>query len=362
MELKLDRNGLIDLDWCRQAQDRGALRLGYPLSAGMRHDSSDERNDQLIEDQSVPLARDLNYVLATVRDNFRPTVWAEVFGGLIEQVPDWAENWEISKIVGTGSIRPAGQLGPVDAPKGDFSRSTTTGRMIEMINGYGYFNRELIRAARLGVNPSVERAMAQAQAADEFMDELCATGDSFGLGFTGIANNGDVDNSLVTASTKTGGNTAWVGTGSNAAHFVEVLNDLHGLTDEVWKVSKQRRVADTLLMPVDEYQALNRLRPQAYSANALETFMKEWQAKARKPVRVVVWDRLAALGTISSGPRVVAFDSNKLVTALMQGKAYGVDQVLEVPRGFEAFASLVTGGVRILDQSGIRYMDLAASQ
>lgn len=358
MELKLDRNGLIDLDWCRQAQSRGAISLGYPMGSTMRHDAGDER---LIEDASVPLARDLNYVLAHVRDNFRPTKWATVFGGLIESVPDWAENWEISKIVGTGSIRPAGQLGPVDAPKGDFSRSSTTGRMIEMINGYGYFNREMIRAARLGVNPSVERAMAQAQAADEFMDQLCATGDSFGLGFTGIANNASVDDNLVTASTKTTtGTTAWTGLGGSVNHFVEVLDDLHKLTDAPYVASKERRVADTLLMPLDEHNALNRLRPQGYPANCLETFMREWQAKAGKPVRIVVWDRLASIGSISSGPRVVAFDSNKLVVALMQGKAYGVDQVLEVPRGFEAFASLVTGGVRILDESGIRYMDLAA--
>jgi hypothetical protein len=357
MELKLDRNGLIDLDWCRQAQSRGAIRLGYPAGISMRHDASDDGSEQLIEDASVPLARDLNFVLQTVRDNYRPTKWAQVFGGLIEAVPDWAENWEISKIVGTGSIKPAGQLGPVDVPKGDFSRSTTTGRMIEMINGYGYFNRELIRAARLGVNPSVERAMAQAQAADEFMDQLCCTGDSFGLGFTGIGNNSDVAGSLVVGTTKST-TTSW--TAATTADYDLVLRDCHALTDAPYVASKERRISDTMLLPLDEYQALNRLRPANYSENALTTFMREWQAKAGKPVRMVVWDRLAAIGSISSGPRLVAFDSNRLVVALMQGKAYGVDQVLEVPRGFEAFASLVTGGVRILDQSGIRYLDINA--
>lgn len=360
MELKLDRNGLVDLEWCRQAQNRGVLSLGYPSWIAGSSDRYDAADDvQLVQDASVPLARDLNYVLQHVKDNYRPTKWAQVFGGLIESVPDWAENWEISKIVGTGSIRPAGQIGPVDAPKGDISRSTTTGRMIEMINGYGYFNRELVRAARLGVNPSVERAMAQAQAADEFMDQLCATGDSFGLGFTGIANNGSVDDTLVVATTKASTNTAW--TDAVAADFDLVMTDLHRVTDAVYTTSKERRVADTILLPLDEYQSLNRMRPANYSDNALTTFMKEWTAKAGKPTRMVVWDRLAAIGSISSGPRVVAFDSNKLVVALMQGKAYGVDQVLEVPRGFEAFASLVTGGVRILDESGIRYMDLDAS-
>ncbi len=358
MELRLDRNGLIDLDWCRSTQSRGAIRLGYPTGIPVpRHDAGDEANDQLVEDASVPLARDLNYVLQFVRDNYRPRKWAQVFGGLIEQVPDWAENWEISKIVGTGSIRPAGQLGPVDAPKGDFSRSTTTGRMIEMINGYGYFNREMIRAARLGVNPSTERAMAQAQAADEFMDQLACTGDSFGLGFTGVGNNSDVAGSLVVGTTKST-TTSW--TAATTADYDLVLRDCHALTNEVYTVSKENHVADTMLMPLDEFNALNRLRPANYSENALTTFTREWQAKAGKPVRIVVWDRLAAIGTIASGPRIVAFNSDRRCVALMQGKAYGVDQVLEVPRGFEAFASLVTGGVRILDQSGIRYLDINA--
>lgn len=360
MELKLDRNGLLDLEWCRQAQARGAISLGYPtwtVGSGERYDAADDV--QLVQDASVPLARDLNYVLQFVRDNYRPLKWARILGGLVESVPDWAENWEISKIVGTGSIRPAGQIGPYDAPRGDFSRSTTTGRMVEMINGYGYSNREMIRAARLGVNPSTERAMAQQQAADEFLDQLYATGDSFGLGFTGLGNNADVAGSLVTASTKASTTTSW--TTAVAADFGLVLDDLHKLTNEVYSVSKERRVADTLVMPLDEFNALNRIRAANFSATVLATWMPEWQQKAGRPVRIEVWDRFATIGSISSGPRVVAFDSSdKNVVALMQGKAYGVDQVLEVPRGFEAFASLVTGGVRILDQSGIRYMDLAA--
>jgi hypothetical protein len=115
-------------------------------------------------------------------------------------------------------------------------------------------------------------------------------------------------------------------------------------------------------MPLDEYNAINRLRStENPAATVLNTFMPEWQQKAGRPVRIEVWDRFATIGSISSGPRVAAFSSDKRCVALMQGKAYGVDQVLEVPRGFEAFASLVTGGIRILDQSGIRYMDLAAA-
>ena len=37
-----------------------------------------------------------------------------------------------------------------------------------------------------------------------------------------------------------------------------------------------------------------------------------------------------------------------------------VDQILEKFRGFEAVASLITGGVRTLDSNGMAYMDLDA--
>src|SRR5690606_30829355 len=112
---------------------------------------------------------------------------------------------------------------------------------------------------------------------------------------------------------------------------------------------------------LDEYNALNRLRPANYAANALETFEREWARVLGRAGRIIVWERFKAIGTIDGGPRIVAGTvSKKNVAARITGKEYGVDQVREVTRGYEANASLVTGGVRILDASGIAYMDLAA--
>jgi hypothetical protein len=114
-------------------------------------------------------------------------------------------------------------------------------------------------------------------------------------------------------------------------------------------------------MPMDEMIALNRLRPSNFAGSVLGTFEAEWQKLIGKPGRIITWERLKNIGSISAGPRLVAFAANnKNVAARITGKEYGVDQVREVTRGYEANASLVTGGVRILDASGIAYMDLAA--
>lgn len=363
MELRLDANGLIDLKWCEQAQKNGLVNLGRPVFQA----DADERFDSATRaDDAVPLARDLNYVLQTVRDTYRPLKWASVLPTI--SVPDWAERWEVSKITGTGSILPLSHLQNSDFIQADFSRETTTGRMYEFGNGYRYSTREMVRAARLGINPSTERAMLQAQAADEFLDSIAATGKMtlpngteyqiFAAGLATLTPSTDLP-ALVAGSTKSTTATSW--TTAVSADFGLVLDDLHKLTDAVYANSKERRYADTIVLPLDEFQAINRLRASNFSANVLTTFQEEWNRKIGRAGRIVVWDRLKNLGTISSGPRIVAFDGSSTdVAAIMMGKPYGVDQVLEVPRGFEAIASLVVGGFRTLDSNGIAYMDIAA--
>lgn len=351
--LRLDGEGLIDMQWAASMQLAGQM----DFVQGVRSDSA------------IPLARDLNYILQFVREHFRPLKYATVLQS--ESIPDWSERWEISKITGTGSVQLASQIGREDIVTGDFSRATTTGRVFEIVNGYKYWNRELIRAAVTGINPQTERAMVQAQAAEEFLDALVATGlvgsqygsggaKDLGLGLTGLGNDANVvADGLVAGATKASSTTSW--TTAVAADFALVLDDLHNGLSAVYNRSKEKHNADTIVMPLDEHNALNRLRPAGYPANVLETFMREWSARIGKPGRIIVWDRFAALGTISAGPRVLYLNaSDKNVAAYITGKPYGVDQVREVTRGFEANASLVTGGTRILDSSGMAYQDLAA--
>lgn len=363
MDLRLDsKTGLIDLKWCEQAQKSGLLNLGRPVFAC---DGEDRYDSTERADEAVPLARDLNYVLQTVRDTYRPLKWASILRTI--SVPDWAERWEVSKITSVGSITLSSHLQNSDFVQADFSRSTRTGVMYEFANGYRYQSRELVRAARLGINPSVERAAAQRQAAEELLELSAATGkirlpngtehQLFAAGLATLTPSTDLP-ALVAATSKTGsGDTAWFD--ATAVDFGDILTDLHKVTDAVYVNSKERRYADTLVMPLDEFQALNRTRAANFSANVLDTFMTEWQRKIGRAPRLEVWDILKNVGSVSTGPRIVAFDSSDTdVAAVMIGKPYGVDQVLEVPRGFEAIASLVTGGFRTLDSNGIAYMDL----
>lgn len=353
--LRLDSEGNIDMAWATSMQVSGLMDFCKDPRA--RHDSS------------VPLARDLNYVLQFVRENFRPLKYASVLQ--TDSIPEWAERWEISKITGAGGVQLSSQVGRQDIVTSDFSRATTTGRVFEIVNGYKYWNRELVRAAITGINPQTERAMIQAQAAEEFLDALVATGlvgsqygsggaRDMGLGLTGLGNDANVVAAgLVTATTKASTTTSW--TTATTADFAKILDDLHNMLSEVYVRSKEKHNADTLIMPLDEYNALNRLRADGYPANVLETFEREWAKRLGRQGRIIVWDRFSNIGTISTGPRVAALNaSDKNVAARITGKEYGVDQVREVTRGYEANASLVTGGVRILDASGIVYMDLAA--
>lgn len=352
--LRLDSDGFIDIPWANSMQASGLMDFAKDSRA--RHDSA------------IPIARDLNYVLQTVREEYIPGVYASVLQ--TEDIPEWAERWEISKIQGAGGVQLSSQVGRQDIITADFSATSTTGRVFEIVNGYKYWNRELIRAAVTGINPQVERALIQAQAAEEFLDALVATGlvgskygaggeRDMGLGLTGLANDANVvADGLVTASTKTSTTTSW--STAVEADYGKVLDDLHKLISVPYVRSKERHRVDTIIMPMDEQIALNRLRPSNYAGNALQTFEAEWARVLGRPGRIIVWDRLKNIGSISNGPRIVALTSKKSVAARIKGKEYGVDQVREVTRGYEANASLVTGGVRILDSSGIAYLDLAA--
>lgn len=358
MELRLDSNGLIDLKWCEQAQKNGLLNLGRPVFAT----DADERFDaQDRADDSVPLARDLNYVLQYVRDTYRPLKWASILPTVA--VPDWAERWEVSKITSNGGIKLLADLQNSDFIQADLRRDTTTGRMYEFGNGYQYSVREMVRWAKLGVNAQTERAMAQARVADELLESLAALG-STAVGMKGLATltPGTDLPSLVSAdATKGSGDNTTSWTAADDADYSKILDDLHKLTDAVYVNSKERRYADTLVMPLDEFQALNRRRASNFSANVLTTFQEEWNRKIGRQGRIMVWDLLKDQGTIATGPRVVAFDgTDSDVAAMVMGKPYGVDQVIEVVRGFQAVATLVTGGFRTLDSNGIAYMDLAA--
>ena len=230
--------------------------------------------------------------------------------------------------------------------------------LLEFINGYYYSFREMVKWGKLGVNAETERAMAQALAADQFMDQLCATGSPFGILTKGLGNQtvGTDVPALVVAKAKST-TTSW--TLATSADFSLILDDLHNIVSAVYSNSKELRQCDTIVMPLNQYNAINRLRASGFAANVVETFMVEWARRIGKPGRLMVWDRFATIGTIASGPRIVGLDSTDTnVACIMSGKPYGVDQVLEITRGIEANASLVTGGVRVLDGTGMVYMDL----
>ena len=117
MELRIDSaTGLIDEKWCAAQQRSGLMNFGRPT---FDVDSEERFDASTRADDAVPLARDLNYVLATVRDTYRPLKWASVLRTV--SVPDWAERWEISKITGTGGIALLSNLQNSDFVQADFT-------------------------------------------------------------------------------------------------------------------------------------------------------------------------------------------------------------------------------------------------
>jgi len=176
-----------------------------------------------------------------------------------------------------------------------------------------------------------------------------AVGDPYGLGLPGMLNNGDVP--TVTAITKAATGTDWI----NNATADEILEDMHALAQAVQTNTNETRVADTMLLPLAEYQYI--VRTRVTDSGGTETILPIFLRQNDTVSRVLPWDRLVDIGAGTTN-RACAFDSRspEVVRALVS-KDMLSDAPLRVSRGWTVDQTLITGGVQILDANGLAYMD-----
>lgn len=298
---------------------------------------------------ALALPRELNYVMSHVRDNYRPFKFRSVMQ-IDSSIPTWAANVEVSKVDSAARLVPTDDLGPSDLPRPSIDLDTTTFKLLEFGAGYYYSDRELDRAAKLQINPSTERAMATARAAEQLLDETAASGDPFGKGLTGLGNDANITS--VTAGTKGAGGTTWA-----VATADELLSDLHAMVNAVEVNSKEMHAADTIILPQAQFNLLTSVRVPDTSLTAMQLAKAQLVDRGNGPVRILVWDRFSVLGA-GTTPRACAFNaSDPNVCSFMLPKGFTSDAPRRVSRGWEIDQTLIMGGCRILDAAGAVYMD-----
>lgn len=297
---------------------------------------------------SVRLPEELKVVTTTIRDNYRPSKQA----GLIQRlanIPTWAESVESRRVVTFAELKAVTDTGPTSLPMPSISRTATSQPMVEFGAAYYYSDLEIEKSQQLGIPLQAERAQANLQAGAEFLDQTMAVGDPLGIGLPGMLNNTDVP--TVTSITKAAGGTDWI----NNATPDEILEDMHALAQAVHSNTNENKVADTMLLPLAEYQYI--VRTRVLDSGGTQSILDIFLSQSQNVSRVVVWDRLVDLGAGTTN-RACAFDSrSEDVVRSLISKDMLADAPLRVSRGWEVDQTLITGGVRILDANGLAYMD-----
>lgn len=298
-----------------------------------RHDAA---NDTAL------ITRQLTWLLEQKAMLYRPLKFRQILQ-VDSSIPNWVELPVVHKVEGLAQMAPLQMKGAqLNSP--DIQVSENKYRMVMFGCKYEVADIEIERAAKTGVDISAKRVEANNLAAETLLENIAANGAAPGnQNFTGILNNPDV--SVVSQS----GSAATWATGG----FSQIIGDLNALVNAVAVNSKENFVADTVVLPLAQYQLALTAR-SSFDHTAYELFLQQ-NPYVKK---VVVWDKLATANAGLTGPRAMALDS---VTS--NGPRMLISQELtEMPAirtamGTEVAQVLITGGVLLESATAVAYMD-----
>lgn len=189
---------------------------------------------------------------------------------------------------------------------------TNTGVIRSIGNSFQYTKqdvRRVLESRRQGRQTEtldVDRVVQCREMMERKKDQIAAYGDVLGQ-LPGIFKNPNI--TLLTASSPaTGTNKRW--TGGNKVG-TEVLKDLRSLVSQVRVQSKGIHTINTIVMPIEELEALSVMPLIVGSENqitVLQQFLTS-QAAMNRPINIITWNRAATADALGTGPRILAYEN-----------------------------------------------------
>ncbi len=207
-----------------------------------------------------------------------------------------------------------------DLPRADVKKLENMAPVRGIGVSYAYSVQELRASSRVGRPLSASRAVAARRAFEELVDKIGAVGDST-FGLSGLLSQSAV--AFATATTKTGGGTAWTGAGALSD---EILADLNNMVTTIRNATNDVSSPDTIVLPVARHALI---KTRARSATSDTTILSFFLAN-NPGVRVIPWARCNTAGA-ASGTRMCAF------------KADPMNLHLCIPQEFEQFPAQLEG-------------------
>lgn len=240
-----------------------------------------------------------------------------------------------------------------DVPVADVNRSKHE-HSIEMAGiGYRYTLEELGHAMLVpNTNLTADRAEAARRAYEEFVDELALRGDT-AKNLTGLINDANVTQ-VDAAYEGTGNSPEW-----NDKTADQILTDINDALTGVYSGTKQIELADTVLLPVQEYTRLSSVRIPNTAMVLMEYLMKNnvYTALTGQPLTIRAVRGLETAGEAGSG-RMVVYKRDPRVLKLHLPMPHRFLPVWQTgPMTFDVPGIFRVGGVEIRRPGAVRYCD-----
>lgn len=320
-------------------------------------------------------AEELRVLQETVRDQYRLMRWRQ-FVPVLTGIPTWAQDYRIVTVSGQApapklASDPAARPGPNQLPMPSLSRRDTVNTFYRFALKYFYSDAEQERATRLGLNLGTERANANSQSFEEFLERVAFNGDASGegaglFGDIGVSNiatgSADVFGNTATLRTELpkaagSGNQGWfdLSSGQATATATEMALDLVHICDTVRLATKDRNEATDIVMADALWTIAARTVSGVDSTRtALDIFRS-----MRPNVVVRPWYKLDGAGA-SGRHRIMAIaatdpDSPRMVLPqeMRQHAPYTANDEL----GFFVVQDIVVGGLLVKKPQLVAYLD-----
>jgi hypothetical protein len=308
-----------------------SVASGLQIPAGASLSPEWSRKDSLVYPQE--LTQVLNKPRAEL---YRPRKWRGYIP--VEGVASWAQRIEDRKY-NTKIENPilASNKGPTqEIPTPSFTTSNQFLSVYEFLLGYGYTDRDVELAAKLGENLSAQNVEACNDAFEYYLETIASVGDtSNGVTMKGLSNLADTTTAVAVTKAATG--TTWA-----VATAAEIVQDLCTAALAVETATKENRKCNQILVPLAQYQkALTTFTTQNEST-ALDLFRRIMPG-----VQVETWN------AVGSGV-LMAYDTSNPYgpRMLMQKEATSLTPLRGI-NGWFVPMKMATGGVRAIDPTSV---------
>lgn len=309
----------------------------------------------------------------------RPTKFRQILR-IDTSIPWWMESYEYDLVQETAQWLPTQEF-TEDFATASVKLGKESFPLVEMISGYRYRNREMVRAAKLGQNLDSARAAAVFKKAETTLDHIAADGTLDGAKalhplIKGIYNQTSVSAGSDTSTFQSGSAVRVIqGFSSGAswehqysqidtldkreAWFQRVVDDVLRLETASERATKETTPIDKVVLPLSVAPLMQVVRPYGGDQSVEQAIL----SRARFIKSIVYWNRPDAkqYGADSTHKRrIVGLASNDMDAArFVLPRAPLPGRPVQVVQGVHVPVTMVLGGFNSKMLDSIVYADLA---